>query len=89
MYMNIKKSTSSKSRKNEHSDEMCLVMAASVDPPRIFKAVKEECKPVATKINQDAIYSKEDIKFINEEVNKLLNKGIIEPFKSSWKAQVL
>ena len=68
------------------SDEMCLVMAADVDPPRIFRTVKEDCKPVATKSRR---YSKEDTRFINEEVIKLLNKGIIEPSKSSWRAQVL
>ena len=69
--------------RTKHSDEMCLVMAANVDPPRIFRTVKENCKPVATKSRR---YSKEDTKFINEEVIKLLNEGIIEPSKSSWRA---
>ena len=70
----------------KHSDEMCLVTAANVDPPQIFRTVKEDRKPVATKSRR---YSREDTKFINEEVNKLLNEGIMEPSKSSWRAQVL
>ena len=52
--------------KNKHSDEMCLLMAANVGPPRIFRTVKQDCKPVATKSRR---YSKENTKLINEEVN--------------------
>ena len=67
-------------------DYVCLVMAANVDPPRIFRTVKKDCKPVVTKSRR---YSKEDETFIKEEVMKLLKEGVIEPSNSSWRAQVL
>ena len=34
-------------------------------------------------------YSESDKKFIEEEVAKLLEDGVIEPSQSSWRAQVL
>ena len=72
--------------RTEHSDKMCLVMAANVDSSRIFRTVQEDCNPVSTKSRR---CSNEDTTFINEEVNKLLNEGIIQPSKSLWRAQVL
>ena len=67
-------------------DNGCLVMAANIDPPRIFRTVRKDCKPVVTKSRR---YSKEDETFIKEEVMKLLKEGVIEPSNSSWRAQVL
>jgi len=61
-------------------------MAANVNPPRIFELIKDDCKPVATKSRH---YSKEDERFIKKEVEKLLKKGVLEPSRSSWRAQVL
>ena len=67
-------------------NDACLIMAANVDPPRIFKTIKEDSKPIATKSRR---YSREDETFITEEVNKLLQKGVIEPSNSLWRAQIL
>ena len=61
-------------------------MAANADLSRIFRTVQEDCNPVSTKSRR---CSNEDTTFINEEVNKLLNEGIIQPSKSLWRAQVL
>ena len=60
-------------------------MATNVDPPQIFRTVKEDCKPLATKSRR---YSKEDTKLINENFVKLLNVGIIKPSKSSRKVLI-
>jgi len=48
--------------------------------------IKDDRKPVATK---SCHYSKEDERFIKEEVEKLLKEGVIEQSRSSWRAQVL
>jgi len=65
---------------------VCNVLAAKVDAPRIFRTVDKNCKPTETKSRK---FGLEDKQFISEEVTKLLQAGIIEPFQSSWRAQVL
>ena len=71
---------------DNNSNKSCNVMAAKIEPPRIFRSVPKDCVPVATKSRR---YSETDKKFIQEEVSKLLKDEIIEPSQSSWRAQVL
>ena len=62
------------------------VMAAKIEPPRIFQSISPDCVPVATKCRQ---YSESDKKFIKVEISRLLKEGIIKPSHSSWRSQVL
>jgi len=71
---------------NSKSSTSCNVMAAKIDPPRIFQTVPQNCVPVVTKGKR---YSESVKKFIQEEISKLLKEEIIEPSQSSWRAQVL
>lgn len=64
----------------------CNVMAANIEPPRIFRSIPKDCMPIACPSRR---YSEADKSFIKEEVSKLLNEGIIEPSQSSWRSQVL
>ena len=48
--------------------------------------MKPDCKPIAYCTR---IYSKENLTFIESEVQRMLSEGIIEPSKSPWRAQVL
>ena len=57
-----------------------------IEPPRIFRQMKEEMHPIATK---SRTYSDIDQKFIKEELQRLLHEGIIEPSFSAWRAQVI
>ena len=68
------------------TSEACLVMAAKVEQPRIFRSLEKNCKPIATKSRK---YSQADQDFIKEEICKLLEEGIIEPSNSPWRTQVL
>ena len=45
-----------------------------------------DCHPIATKSRR---YSQEDSVFIDKEVKRLLEEGIIEPTRSPWRAQVV
>ena len=58
----------------------------NIDPSPLFQYLSADCKPVATKSRR---YSKEDKDFITAEVQQLLEKGIIEPSDSPWRAQVV
>ena len=60
--------------------------ALNIDPPPLFQYLSADCKPVATKSRR---YSKEDKDLITAEVQQLLEKGIIEPSDSPWRAQVV
>ena len=57
-----------------------------VTAPTLFKNLTPDCEPVAVKSRQ---YSFRDQTFIDEEVRKLLEDGIIEPSRSPWRAQLL
>ncbi|XP_054276457.1 uncharacterized protein LOC128995463 [Macrosteles quadrilineatus] len=48
---------------------ICNVACASVEPPCLFHNLSPDCKPIATKSRR---YSNDDEKFINSEVQKLL-----------------
>ncbi|CAI6372729.1 unnamed protein product [Macrosiphum euphorbiae] len=57
-----------------------------IEPPRLFKNLASNCKPIAVKLRQ---YSEEDYTFIKDEIIKLLNENVIEESMSPWRAQVL
>jgi len=63
----------------------CCVSTVNVEPPRLFGFLDKNCRPIATKSRH---YSQDDMTFIQNEVGKLLEAGIIEP-SSPWRAQVL
>ena len=67
-------------------DRICSVSACDARIDRLFKTLKTECKPIATKSRK---FNQDDKLFIKEEVRSLLKKGIIEPSRSPWRAQVL
>ena len=69
--------------KQEH---VLSVAAANVKPPRLFEFLSSDCKPIACRSRQ---YSNEELKYIDEEIERLLKADIIEPPRSPWRAQVL
>ena len=54
--------------------------------PPMFADLPPNVKPIATKSRG---FSKRDRSFIGDEIKRLLELGVIEPSKSSWRAQVL
>ena len=75
---------------NEQSSDsippICSVAVANVQPPLLFDNLSADCKPVICKSRR---YSEEDSQFIQQEVQKLLESGIVEPCRSPWRAQVV
>ena len=57
-----------------------------VEPARLFEHLTPNCKPVTSKRRN---YSKADRSFISNQVQQLLDDGIIEPSLSPWRAQVV
>ena len=57
-----------------------------VTAPSLFANLSPDVHPIAAKSRR---YSIADKRFINEEVEKLLSAGIIEPSNSPWRAQLL
>ena len=68
------------------STSACALSTAAVEKPSLFANLLPNCKPIATKSRR---FSSEDEKFINQEITKLLDEGIIEPSTSPWRAQVV
>ena len=66
--------------------KVCGLTTLNIDPPPLFQYLSTDCKPIATKSRR---YSKEDKDFITAEVQQLIEKGIIEPSDSPWRAQVV
>ena len=66
--------------------EVCGLTTLKVEPPDLFANLTADVHPIATKSRK---FSYEDRKFIDSEVQRLLGEGIIEPSKSSWRAQVV
>jgi hypothetical protein len=60
--------------------------AANVEPPSVFAHLTDDCHPVATKSRK---FCREDEKFIQSEIKRLLAEDIIEPSSSPWRAQLL
>ncbi|BES98019.1 multicellular organismal development [Nesidiocoris tenuis] len=66
--------------------QICSLAAASVPPVSLFSNLTPNCHPIATKSRK---HSEHDAKFIESEIQKLLNEGIIEECQSPWRAQTL
>ena len=64
----------------------CGLAVAKVDPPRLFKFLNADCRPIATRSRR---HNAEDEKFIEKEIQELLKSGIIEEASTPWRAQVL
>lgn len=67
------------------SEDTCFIAAANVKSPMIFSSL-ENCKPIAT---SSCRYNEDDQTFIDAEISRLLEQGIIKPSRSPWQAQVL
>ncbi|XP_018403046.1 PREDICTED: uncharacterized protein LOC108779970 [Cyphomyrmex costatus] len=65
---------------------ICSLAVAKVRPVSLFANLDVNCKPIATKSRR---HSEENNKFIDSEVKRLLNEGVIEPSNSPWHAQAL
>ena len=63
----------------------CAFSAASIEEPSLFTNLIPGY-PIASKSRH---FSKEDQKFIQQGITKLLSEGIIEPSVSPWRAQVV
>ena len=57
-----------------------------VDPPELFANLTDDCHPIASK---SRLYSFDDRTFIENETQRLLREGIIEPSNSPWRAQIV
>jgi len=57
----------------------CSVAAANVKPPRIFQFFNPKVRPISTPSRR---FNAGDSRFITEEINKLLDQGIIEHSES-------
>ena len=68
------------------SDITCAVSAASIGDAYIFTNILPTCRPIATKSRN---FSDNDKAFIQSEIVKLLQTGVIEPSSSPWRAQVV
>ena len=65
---------------------VCSSITLKVKPQEPFENLTADCRPVATKSRR---YSQEGSEFIDREVTRLLDKGIVEPSHSQWRAQVV
>ena len=65
---------------------LCNLVAIKVPPVSLFTHLLNYDKPIATKSRR---HSASDALFIQSEVTKLLESGIIELSQSPWRAQVL
>ena len=68
------------------SPAQCAVTVSKLGTYRLFRNLKSGCKPIATKSRR---YNESDKLFIRDEVNKLLNEGVIELLFLPWLALVL
>ena len=60
---------------------VCSFSKLNVEPPEPFSNLTSDCHPIATKSRR---YSRENSEFIDKEVTRLLEEGIIEPSQSPW-----
>ena len=65
---------------------VCSFNTLKVKPPEPFENLTADCRPIATKFRR---CSQEDSKFIDKEVTRLLDEGIVERSDSPWRAQVV
>ena len=64
----------------------CNLIAGTFSTPRLFTNLSLDTKPIATKSRS---YNHSDQQFIGQEVEHLLQEGIIEPSHSPWRAQLV
>ena len=65
---------------------VCGLSTIKTDPPSLFSNLTPNCRPVADGRRN---YSKDDLEFISQEVDRMMGEGIIEPSKSPWRAQIV
>ena len=71
---------------NKTNLNICKLATLNVDPPSLFQSLSENCKPIAIKSRR---YSEPDKQFIDSEIQRMLNEGIIEPSNSPGRAPVV
>ena len=64
----------------------CALASLNTKPPKLFPNLPQNVQPIATKSRK---YSKSDTDFIQNETQRLIAEGIVEPSNSPWRAQVL
>ena len=78
---------------------VCGFSTLNMDPAEPFANLTENCHPITDPLanlnenchpiaSKSRCYSRDDLKFIDGEVERLLKEGIIEPSNSPWRAQV-
>ena len=65
---------------------ICSFSTLNMDAAEPFANLTQNCHPIASKSRR---YSKDDLEFIEIEVERLLKEEIIEPSNSPWRAQVV
>ena len=60
---------------NRPTLSICGLAVATVQAPTLFSNLLPNCKPIATRSRN---FSKQDRHFISQEIDRLLNDGIIE-----------
>ena len=66
--------------------DICSFEPMKIYPTRLFNKISEEIKPIAAPSRK---YSPSDNNFIQSEIKRMFEDGIIEDSNSSWRAQVL
>ena len=65
---------------------VCSFTMLNIGPTSLFANLTSDCHPIATKSRRER---KKDLEFIDKEVDRLLEDGIVEPSLSPWRAQVV
>ena len=71
---------------NEPPLLICNLAVSTLPARSLFSNLDPSCHPICTKSRR---HSNEEEHFIQNEVNRMLKEGIIEPSHSPWRAQVL
>ncbi|XP_068222852.1 uncharacterized protein [Palaemon carinicauda] len=66
--------------------KICGLAAVKLVAPALFSNLTADCRPIAAKSRH---YSQADKEFVKTEIGRMLQKGIIRPSQSPWRAQVL
>ena len=64
---------------------LCGLTTVNREPQRLFEYLDEGCKPIRSPSRK---YSSDDNRFIANEVQRMLQEGIIVPSSSPWRAQL-
>ena len=70
----------------EPSLNVCALSKVKIAPVRLFKHLTEDCHPTATSSRK---FSNDDQKFIDKEIQRLLDEDVIELSDSPWRAQIV